>query len=266
VPEGDTVWRTALHLDRALTGATLVETDFRVPAHATLDLSGRVVEATVARGKHLLTRIGADHTLHTHLKMEGSWHLYRPGTRWRRPAHDARVVLRTAEWTAVGFSLGVTEVVARDAEDTVVGHLGPDLLGPDWDEPEALRRLLADPGRPVADAILDQRNLAGLGNLYKNELCFVVGVHPWLPVGEVPDLPRLVRRGRAALEANKNRVEQTMTGDTRRGRQHWVYRRERQPCRRCGTRIRVAQLGPATQERATYWCPVCQPDPGAPGG
>jgi len=261
MPEGDTVWRTALHLDRALSGETLLETDFRVPAHATLDLSGRTVEATVARGKHLLTRIGVDHTLHTHLKMEGSWHLYKPGTAWRRPAHEARVVLRTEEWTAVGFALGVVEVVPRDAEDTVVGHLGPDLLGPDWDEDEALRRLRADPSRPVADAILDQRNLAGIGNLYKNELCFLAGAHPRLPVSEVADLPRLVRRARTALEANKNRVEQTLTGDTRRGKQTWVYRRDKQPCRRCGTRIRVDMQGPETQERATYWCPACQPDP-----
>jgi len=261
VPEGDTVWRAALHLDRALSGATLVETDFRVPAHATLDLSGRPVLTTLARGKHLLTRIGPDHTLHTHLKMEGSWHLYRPGTRWRRPAHEARVVLRTEDWTAVGFALGVTEVVARDAEDTVVGHLGPDLLGPDWDEQEALSRLLATPSRPVGEAILDQRNLAGIGNLYTSELCFLAGVHPWLPVGEVPDLPRLLRRAKAALEANKERVEQTLTGDLRRGRQTWVYRRERQPCRRCGTRVQVDQQGPTLQERARYWCPTCQPEP-----
>jgi endonuclease-8 len=265
MPEGDTVWRTALHLDKALTGAVLTETDFRVPAHATLDLSGQRVEATVARGKHLLTRIGpgdgTGHTLHTHLKMEGSWHLYKPDSRWRRPAHEARVVLRTEQWTAVGFALGVVEVVARDAEDTVVGHLGPDLLGPDWDEDEALRRLLADPSRPVADAILDQRNLAGIGNLYKSELCFLAGAHPRLPVGDVPDLPRLVRRARSALDANKERVEQTLTGDTRRGQTTWVYRRDKQPCRRCGTRIRVDQQGPELQERATYWCPSCQPEP-----
>lgn len=265
MPEGDTVWRTALHLDKALTGSVLLQTDFRVPALATLDLSGRTVEATLARGKHLLTRIGDAHTLHTHLKMEGAWHLYKPDTRWRRPTHEARVVLRTQDWTAVGFALGVVEVVARDAEDTVVGHLGPDLLGPDWDEDEALRRLLVDPARTVADAILDQRNLAGIGNLYKNELCFLAGVHPRLPIGEVPDLPRLVRRARSALEANKQRVEQTLTGDTRRGQTTWVYRRDKQPCRRCGTRIRVDLQGPETQERATYWCPSCQPDPGILG-
>ena len=267
MPEGDTVWRAALHLDRALTGSRLVETDFRVPAHATLDLSGQTVRGTVSRGKHLLTRIGgpADdgvgHTLHTHLKMEGAWHLYRPGTRWRRPAHEARVVLRTDEWTAVGFALGIVEVLPRDAEDTVVGHLGPDLLGPDWDEAEAVRRLLADPRRPVAEALLDQRNLAGIGNLYKSELCFLAGVHPRLPVAAVGDLLRLVRRARSALEANKERVEQTLTGDTRRGRQTWVYRRDKQPCRRCGNRILVDSQGPQGQERATYWCPSCQPEP-----
>jgi endonuclease VIII len=261
VPEGDTVWRAALHLDRALSGSLLVETDFRVPAHATLDLAGRPVESTVSRGKHLLTRIGDAHTLHTHLRMEGAWHLYRPGTRWRRPAHEARVVLRTERWTAVGFALGIVEVIPREAEPSVVGHLGPDLLGPDWDEAEALRRLRADPSREVADALLDQRNLAGIGNLYKSELCFLAGVHPRLPVGEVPDLPRLVRRARAALMANKDRVEQTLTGDLRKGRQTWVYRRDGQPCRRCGTPVLVDVQGPRTQERATYWCPTCQPEP-----
>jgi endonuclease-8 len=258
VPEGDSVWRTALHLDRALSGSVLVESDFRVPDLATLDMSGQQVDSTVARGKHLLTHIG-EHTLHTHLKMEGAWHLYKPGSSWRRPAHEARVVLRTDTWSAVGFALGILEVLPRSQEETVVGHLGPDILGPDWDEEEALRRLLADPARPVAEAILDQRNLAGLGNLYKSELCFLAGVHPWRPIGEVPDLRRLVRRAKSALEANKNRVEQTLTGDTRRGRQTWVYRRERQPCRRCSSTIRVDQQGPQMQERATYWCPVCQP-------
>ena len=261
MPEGDTVWRTALHLDRALSGSLLVRTDFRVPAHATLDLAGLPVVATVARGKHLLTRIGDEHTLHTHLKMEGAWHLYREGTAWRRPAHEARVVLRTEEWTAVGFALGVCEVLPRADEETAVAHLGPDLLGPDWDEDEALRRLRADPARPVAEAILDQRNLAGLGNLYKSELCFLAGVSPWLPVGEVPDLPRLVRRARTVLDANKERVEQTTTGDLRRGQRTWVFRRDRQPCRRCGARIRAELQGDPAKERVTYWCPSCQPAP-----
>lgn len=287
MPEGDTVWRTALHLDRALTGSVLVATDFRVPGHATLDLTGREVRGTVARGKHLLTRVGPASgagggpavdaagpvTLHTHLRMEGSWHLYREGTPWAGAAHQARVVLRTAAWTAVGFSLGVVEVVETSREHEVVGHLGPDLLGPDWDLDEAVRRVTADRGRPVAEAILDQRNLAGIGNLYKSEVCFLQGLHPWRPVGEVDDVPSLLRRAQRVLEANRLRTAQTTTGDTRRGRQVWVYRREGQACRRCGTPVEAAMQGPrgsgagaerestrAGRERATYWCPSCQPE------
>lgn len=257
MPEGDTVWRTARHLDEALTGKVLTATDFRFPAFATLDLSGREVTGTLSRGKHLLTRIGGDHTLHTHLKMEGSWHLYRPGTRWRRPAHEARVVLRTADRVAVGFALGVVEVLARDREADAVGHLGPDLLGPDWDEPEALRRLREQPERAVSDALLDQRNLAGIGNMYMAELCFLAGVHPETPLGAVPDLPRLVRRAKQVLEANRDRVQQTTTGDLRRGRQLWVYARGRERCRRCGTPIAYDEHA----GRPRYWCPRCQPAP-----
>ena len=271
MPEGDTVWRTARHLDRALSGATLLSSEFRVPAFATTDLSGLPVLETVSRGKHLLTRVG-EATIHSHLKMEGSWHLYREGTRWQRPAHAARAVLRTETWTAVGFSLGVVEVLPREAEDTVVGHLGPDLLGPDWDEDEAVRRLLAAPERPVGEALLDQRNLAGIGNMYKAEVCFLQGVNPWAPVGSVAEVRALVRRARSVLEANKERVEQSTTGDLRRGRRWWVYGREGQPCRRCGTPVRRAMQGPAglgagaeqpalqaSQERVTDWCPTCQP-------
>jgi endonuclease-8 len=249
-----------MHLDRALTGATLTRTDFRVPAHATLDLSGEVVEGTVARGKHLLTRIGSDHTLHTHLKMEGSWHLYRPDSPWRRPAHEARVVLRTGERVAVGFALGVVEVVPRDAEHRVVGHLGPDLLGPDWDEDEALRRLCADPARAIADAMVDQRNLAGIGNLYKCEALFVAGVPPDQPVRDVADLRKLVRLARRMLWANRSNPDQVTTGNTRPGERHWVYGRAGRPCRRCGTRIESTTQGPVLQERMTYWCPSCQPE------
>jgi endonuclease VIII len=259
VPEGDTVWRTARRLHQALGGSTLTGSDLRVPRHAAVDLSGQPVHEVVARGKHLLHRIGDDVTLHTHLKMEGSWHLYRPDSRWRRPGHQARVVLRTASWTAVGFSLGVVDVVPRDDEASVVGHLGPDLLGPDWDPEEALRRLRRQPDRPVGDALLDQRNLAGIGNLYRAEVCFLSGVHPLRAVGDVDDLAGVVRRAQALLEANKHRAEQTTTGDTRRGRTTWVYLREGRPCRRCRTRIETAEQGPPGQQRQTFWCPHCQP-------
>jgi len=259
VPEGDTVWRAAQRMHRALAGQTLTESQLRVPQHATVDLSGQVVHEVVARGKHLLHRIGDDTTLHTHLKMEGSWHLYRPGSRWRRPGYQARVLLRTQPWVAVGFDLGAVDVVRRADEERLVGHLGPDLLGPDWDADEAVRRLLTAPDREVGDALLDQRNLAGIGNLYKSEACFLTGVHPRLPVGAVGDLRRLVVRARTLLEANRDRPEQTTTGDTRRDRRTWVYLRGGQPCRRCGTAVSADNQGEPGRERQTFWCPHCQP-------
>jgi len=262
VPEGDTVWRAAHRMHRALAGRTLTDASLRVPQHATVDLSGQVVHEVVSRGKHLLHRIGDDTTLHTHLKMEGSWHLYRPASRWRRPGHQARVVLRTDAWVAVGFDLGSVDVVRRAEEQRLVGHLGPDLLGPDWDADEAVRRLGADPGREIADALLDQRNLAGIGNLYKSEVCFLTGVHPRRPVGDLDpdtDLRRLVFRARSLLEANRDRTEQTTTGDTRRGQRTWVYLRGGQRCRRCGTEISADSHGEPGRERQTFWCPRCQP-------
>jgi endonuclease VIII len=266
VPEGDTVYRTARHLDRTLSGQVLVSSDFRVPQHATADLSGGTVVETVSRGKHLLTRIDLDSpsgterwTLHTHLKMEGSWKTFRPGQRWPRSAHQARVVLETRSAVAVGFSLGIVELIGRADEDRVVGHLGPDLLGPDWDEEVALARLRADPDRPIHDALLDQTHLAGIGNMYAAELCFTSGVHPATPVAAVPDLRRLVRRARQMLTLNKERAVQSTTGDLRERERMWVFRRDRSPCRRCGTPVEVAMQGPPGRERATYWCPSCQP-------
>jgi endonuclease VIII len=263
VPEGDTVYRTARLLDRSLSGDVLTRTDFRVPQHATVDLTGGTVVATVSRGKHLLTRIdGAAErwTLHTHLKMEGSWRVLDHGERWRRPAHQARVVLETRRLVAVGFSLGTVELLPRDREDDAVRHLGPDLLGPDWDESEALRRLTEDARRPVGEALLDQTRLAGIGNMYLAELCFTSGVHPATPVADVPDLRRLVRRAKLMLEQNKERASQSTTGNLR--EPFWVYRRDRSPCRRCGTPIAAGMVGPPGRERAAYWCPSCQPQPG----
>jgi endonuclease VIII len=272
MPEGDTVWLTARRLDEALSGEALTVSDFRVPECAGVDLRGRRVTETVSRGKHLLTRVG-DATIHSHLKMEGSWHIYRLGAAWRSPAFQARVVLATAARQAVGFRLGRVEVVSRTAEDEVVGHLGPDLLGGDWSLDEALRRLRARGDIPIGEALLDQRNLAGVGNMYKAEVCFLMGVHPNEPVAEVDALPRLVQRAQQLLEANKARPTQSTTGDLRRGRELWVYGRRGLPCRRCGTKIRrdvfvsKAELdrradGRMDQDRAreSFWCPRCQPE------
>ena len=258
MPEGDTVWRTARHLHEALAGRELTLTDFRVPAYATVDLRGSRVDEVVSRGKHLLIRT-PDHSIHSHLKMEGAWHVYRLGARWRRPGHSARAVLENDAWQAVGYSLGILEVLARDDEHDVVGHLGPDLLGPDWDLDEAVRRVTADPDRPVHLALLDQRNVAGFGNEYANELLFIMGLRPTRPVGEVPDARTLISRGQQLLDLNKSRVDRSFTGSTRTGEDRWVYGRERARCRRCGTPLRSGSLGDrSTTERNTFWCPHCQ--------
>ncbi|MFE2430139.1 DNA-formamidopyrimidine glycosylase family protein [Streptomyces sp. NPDC059373] len=262
MPEGDTVWLTARRLHEALAGKVLVRCDLRVPQLATADLGGRRVEEVVPRGKHLLARFEGGVTLHSHLMMDGSWHLYAPGERWRGgPQHQVRAVLASADRVAVGYRLPVLELLPTAEEEKAVGHLGPDLLGPDWDPGEAVRRLTAEPGRAVGEALLDQRNLAGLGNVYKSELCFLRGVTPWTPTGEVPSPERVVTLAKRLLEANKARPGHITTGDTRRGRTHWVYGRADRPCLRCGTMIRVADLGPAGQERVTYWCPSCQRGP-----
>jgi endonuclease-8 len=261
VPEGDTVWRAARALDRALSGKVLTRTDFRVPAFATWDLSGATVEETVSRGKHLLTRVSAEEpwTLHTHLKMEGTWRILTPGQAWPRPGHTARVVLETVDTVAVGFQLGIVEIVARPREPDIVGHLGPDLLGPDWDADEAIRRLRSRPERTVKEALLDQANLAGIGNMYADELCFIAGVAPTTQVGDVPDVPRLVGRAHQMLDLNRHRAVQSTTGDLGRGRTFWVHRRGGRPCRRCGTPIVESLLGDPGRERVTCHCPSCQP-------
>jgi len=263
VPEGDTVYRAARNLHTALAGETLTSCDVRVPRYATIDLTGERITSVGSRGKHLLLRTETA-LIHSHLKMEGSWHLYRPGTRWRRPAFEARIVLGTAPWQAVGFALGKLEVLPLAQEEDVVGYLGPDLLGPDWDAAEARRRIEEQPDRAIGLALLDQRNLAGVGNVYRNELCFLRGVLPTRPVAEVSDLPRMIDLAKRTLEANKNRVERTLTGDTRTGKQDWVYGRTGKPCRRCGTRILGGTLGDPVQpgrgamDREIYWCPRCQ--------
>lgn len=262
MPEGDTVWLATHHLDQALAGFPLLRTDFRVPDLATVDLSGRTVIGVVPRGKHLLMRLSPDVTVHSHLRMDGSWHLYRPGARWSGgPAHEVRVVLETEPWVAVGYRMHDLAIVPTSTEDTLVGHLGPDLLGPDWNLDLALERLRASPTTQVAVALLDQRNLAGIGNMYQAEALFLCGINPWTPVAEVPDLAALVLRAQRLLDANKAHAAQNTTGDRRRGHEHWVYGRAGRPCRRCGTVLRSAEQGEPPRARISYWCPTCQPLP-----
>ena len=259
VPEGDVIWYTARRLHEALAGRVLTRSDFRVPRYATADLRGQLVTEAVAKGKHLLIRTGNGLTVHTHLKMDGSWRI-RPASAGepRRNAHQIRLLLANDEWQAVGYLLGVTEVLPTAKEDGVTGHLGPDLLGPDWDAAEAVRRLTGNKERPIGEALLDQRNLAGLGTVYMAETLFLRGVDPSRPAGSVDDLPALVELGHRLLDANKARLGHVTTGDTRPGRENWVYGRAGRPCRRCGTPIRRSEQGPPGQERLRFWCPNCQ--------
>ena len=156
------VWQTARRLHEALAGRTLTRSDFRVPRLATASLAGDVVTETAARGKHLLTRTRNGLTVHTHLRMDGNWRV-RPAAERVRDSHQIRLLLANEEWQAIGYQLGVVELIRTSEESRVVGHLGPDLLGPDWDGAEAVRRLTGAPDRPIGEALLDQRNLAGAG-------------------------------------------------------------------------------------------------------
>ncbi|MGV0042422.1 endonuclease VIII Nei2 [Mycobacterium colombiense] len=251
MPEGDTVWHTAAVLREHLVGATLTRCDIRVPRFATIDLTGQVVDEVLSRGKHLFIRVGAA-SIHSHLKMDGSWRV--GNNRAVRVDHRARIILETDGVRAVGVDLGVLEVLERERDGDAVAHLGPDLLGEDWDPALAAANLAADPDRPIAEALLDQRVLAGVGNVYSNELCFLSGHLPTAPVRDIADPHRLVSRARDMLWLNRFRWNRCTTGDTRNGRQLWVYGRSGQACRRCGTRINFDDSG----ERVTYWCPSCQ--------
>ncbi|MBP2477211.1 endonuclease-8 [Crossiella equi] len=263
MPEGDTVYLAARRLDAALRGQVLTRAELRHPALVESDLTGQTVDSVRSVGKHLLFGISGAYTLHTHFRMDGSWHLYRPGERWRGgPAHQVRAVLATAERVAVGYRLHDLALVRRDEEHTLVGHLGPDLLAEDWDtaaEDEAVRRLAADPARELGTALLDQRVLAGVGNIYKTEACFLLGVTPWTPVGEV-DARAVVRLCRRLLWRNRMHPERTTTGHEGE-RKNWVYERGRRGCLRCGGRVRVGEQDSHGLPRVAYWCPTCQSGP-----
>lgn len=287
MPEGDSVYRAAARLREALAGKELIRFDLRVPRFATADLTGFTTLDVVPRGKHLLIRFGQaapdpetganatpgatpgaiPHprlTLHTHLRMDGTWRILPAttgtpsGARAPGPAQEIRVILGTTTHTAFGYRLPVVELLRTTDEHRAVGHLGPDLLGPDWDEATAAANLLAAPARPLGEALLDQRNLAGIGNIYKAELCFLAQVTPWTLVGDLPaaTLPRLAAAAHRLLDANKDRHRNT-TGSRRPGQDLFVYGRTHRPCLRCGTPVRESPQ----DGRPTYWCPRCQSGP-----
>lgn len=291
MPEGDTVWRQARNLHHGLSGRTTHHTSFRFPAVADIELAGQPIHGAFAHGKNIFIRIG-DYSIHSHLKMEGIWHLY--GTtetgepqRWKRPRTQARAVIEanarlddagevlagSTPVAAVGFSLGMLNVVPREQETELTAHLGPDLLGKDWDAEVALANLCARPERMIGPALLDQKNLAGIGTIYRAETLFLAGIDPRTPVAHVPNLPRVIEIAHLLLTANRSRplrVTRTTTEPL------WAYGRTGRACYRCGTPIIREELSDqgvdknrfgdtphalAREEdiaRLSFRCPTCQ--------
>ncbi|GAA6525411.1 DNA-formamidopyrimidine glycosylase family protein [Intrasporangium sp. DVR] len=261
MPEGDTVWRTARRLHEALAGREIVDADLRWPTLATIDLTGRRTLEVVSRGKHLLHRVDGGLTLHSHLRMEGQWRIeptarLRPG--WRR-SPDLRALVAAADWTALGLRLGMLDVVETRRERDLVGHLGPDLLGADWDPVRAVDNLAAAPA-PIGEALLDQRNLAGLGTLWTAETLFALRLHPWATASGLgrPTLEQVVDRARHLIDTGRRDAVQSSTGSRAKGETTYVHGRSGRPCRRCGSTVRVALIGPPTRERTMFYCPSCQ--------
>jgi endonuclease VIII len=261
MPEGDTIHRTAAALRRGLLGHALTRVE--VPrARSTPPAIGATVVRVEARGKHLLITTSDDRVIHTHQRMTGSWHLYRPGERWRKSPRSARVVLATSRVTAVCFAAPIVEVldVAAVRRHPTLRALGPDLCDPGADIGEVLRRLdrILPPERSIGEALLDQRVACGIGNVYRCDVLFLHGLDPATPLGEVPQPVRraLLTDAARLLQANLNGTDRTTVPGAP-GGSLWVHGRGGAPCRRCDTPIEVERLG--EQARYVYRCPRCQP-------
>jgi formamidopyrimidine-DNA glycosylase len=258
VPEGDTVYITAQRLRRALVGHEVTRFDLRVPALALADLRGTEVLAVEPVGKHLLIRFSNTQTLHSHLRMDGAWRVGPAHQRPRGgPEFAVRALVGNADWLASGIRVHDLALLPTDNEAEVIGHLGPDLVTLDADLDEALNRYASQPGRPIGEALLDQRLAAGIGNVYKSELLFLHRLDPWSKVSDVPDLRAVLVDAARLLRANLSDFNRSTTGWHQRGQQYWVYGRGGKACRRCGGAI-AKDEGDAASERLTYYCPRCQ--------
>jgi endonuclease-8 len=274
MPEGDSIFRAARTLHRALAGKIITRFESVFPAltriHDDTPITGRTMEGVESVGKHVLMRLSDGLILRTHMRMNGSWHIYRPGEGWQRSARDMRIVIGSQDFEAVGFNIPVAEFIkARDLErHEELRQLGPALLADDFDGAEAAKRTRERPSLDIGDALLNQRVMAGIGNVYKSEVLFLCGVNPFRAVATIPDadLQRVIETARTLLHANVSTglaPMTTYTGYRRTTRRDdpterlWVYGRARMPCRRCGAPILVKPQG--SDARLTYWCPTCQP-------
>ena len=262
MPEGDTLHRTAHTLARVLEGQRLVRVRSSVPAIAHAELAGHLVEAVNAQGKNLLIRFDDGRVLHTHLKMRGSWHVYRPGERFQRPEHQARVVLEVSDALAVCFAAPTVRLLAANtsANDPYLSALGPDLIPEQFELEKAVSGLQALAELSLGEAIMTQTALSGVGNIYKSETLFICRLNPFQPVSALDQraLTHVVETARDLLRKNAQpgSAQRTTAGTSGR---YWVYRRSGQPCRVCRNAIRMQRQG--ALHRSTYYCPSCQSSP-----
>jgi endonuclease-8 len=272
VPEGDTIFNTARTLNRALAGRLVTRFESVFPkltrVHDDHPITGRSVESVTSLGKHVLMTFSGDLTLRTHMRMSGSWHIYRIGERWRQPARNMRIVVSTDTFVAVAFNVPVAEfLTARDlARHAVLRALGPDLAGTEFDRDEVMRRIRMRGRDAIGDVLLDQRVVSGAGNVLKSEILFVSGIDPFTAAADLPDaaLGRLLDVARKLLAMNTSNPGTSLnrargrhtTGSLDQDAKLFVYGRGGKPCRRCGTAIAAKKTG--VDARLTYWCPSCQ--------
>ena len=273
MPEGDTIYRAAQTLHRALANQTVTRFDTGLAQLTAVNndtpIAGRTIERVESAGKHLLIAFSGNLILRTHMRMNGSWHIYRPGERWQMSPRAMRILVETADWVAVAFNVYVAEFIAGEARarHRPLARLGPDLLG-DFDRAVGMANIRARGDAPMHEVLLDQRGMAGIGNVYKSEILFLAGVHPDLPagrlaearLGEVVDLARNLLQANVAESSGAGIVTyrgwRRTTGRMKPEDRLWVYSRGGQPCRRCGTKIASRKDGDSA--RVTYWCPECQ--------
>ena len=267
MPEGDTIFRAARTLHQALAGEKVTSFETALATLARVDdqerIAGRTIEGVRAAGKHLIVDFSGGLHLRTHMRMNGSWHIYRPAERWRRPRRDMRVVIATDRFVAVGFNIPVAEFLNDQSllRQSDLRRIGPDLLAADFNTDEALLRIAARPDAEIANVLLNQRVMAGIGNVFKSELLFLAGLSPFARCAEIPEpeLRRLVAISRKMLRHNVEHggSDRVTRNALDRSGKLWVYGRHGEPCRRCATPIEDRKQGP--DARGTYWCPKCQP-------
>jgi endonuclease VIII len=266
MPEGDNIFRAARTLHLALAGRVVTKFETQLPQLARIDydspIAGRTIEAVESAGKWMSIRFSGDLTLLTHMLMSGSWHIYRPGEKWKAAAHDMRIVIHTEEYVAVAFRVQVAEFHTPDTlrRHPSLSRLGPDILAPEFDEAAALARLRSRPSLEVSVALSSQSIVAGIGNVFKSEVCFAGGVNPFRKVESLTEqeMHLLLSKAREFLSSNTNHGGPRRT--TRRSdpaESLWVYKRAGEPCRKCGTLIESSKQG--LDARVTFWCPQCQP-------